>query len=243
MASSTTRLARLLERRARAALGAHLARITFHPFRATAASLPHGAGPVLAGISASAYCTAMPSLPRVALLVALGSLSLAAPRHAAADTPKAAPPAANPVAAPPPVRPAPAAYQISAIRAFLYYHDTGTFDDRDAASGQMTLWNSIIGEGEAKAPSDATLVQVELSGPSFSNIAGALEIVVSAGKKKLVRQKLDAGSFFAEHSPRILIPVLVYDTGCDELQVAVTFTTPDRKKLKKSGVVPFACGE
>jgi hypothetical protein len=204
---------------------------------------PAAAARALAARSASEYCTGMPSRSRIALLVALGSALLAPARHAVADTPKAAAPAAAPVPAPPPVRPAPAAYQISAIRAFLYYHDTGTFDDRDAATGQMALWNTIIGEGEAKAPSDVTLVQVELSGPSFSNISGTLEISVSAGKKKLVRQKLDAGTFFAEHSSRVLIPVLVHGTGCDELQVAVTFTTPDRKKLKKSGVVPFACGE
>jgi hypothetical protein len=184
----------------------------------------------------------MPTPSRVALLVALGTAALASPRSAAADTPKAAAPAASkPAPATPPARPA--SYQISAIRAFLYYHETGTFDDRDAASGQMALWNTIIGEGEAKSPSDATLVQVELSGPSFSNISGALEIVVSAGKQKLVRQKLDAGAFFAEHSQRIFVPVLVHGTGCDELQVAVTFTSPDRKKLKKSNVVPFACGE
>lgn len=181
----------------------------------------------------------MTLLSRAALLIPLCVSLLVGPRLAAADSP--APPKAPAASAAAPAKPA--AYRISAIRAFLYYHDTGTFDERDAASGTMALWNTVIGEGEAKAPSQTTLVQVELSGPSFSNISGALEIVVSAGKQKLVRQKLDAGTFFAEHSPRILIPVLVHGTGCTELKVDVTFTTPEKKKLKKSGDVPFSCGE
>ena len=180
----------------------------------------------------------MTLLSRAALLIPLCVSLLAGPRLAAADSP--APPKG---AAAPAAPAAPAAYRISAIRAFLYYHDTGTFDDRDAASGKVALWNTIIGEGDAKAPSQTTLVQVELSGPSFSNISGTLEIVVSAEKQKLVRQKLDAGGFFAENSPRIVIPVLVHGTGCTELKIDVTFTTPDKKKLKKRGDVPFSCGE
>ncbi len=156
------------------------------------------------------------------------------------------PPAPTPSPKPEPAKPAPPAkpsYQISAIRAFLYYHASGTFDSRDAIAGPFALWNVIIGEGDAKEPSTATLLQIELGGPSFSNISGQVEIVINRESAKPVRHKLDASDFHDGHATRVLVPVLVYDTGCADVKVDVTFTTPEKKKLKKQAVVPFSCGE
>lgn len=161
---------------------------------------------------------------RTAVLI----LALLAPAVAAADTP--APPSAK--------KPA---YGIAAIRAFMYVEETGAIDPRDITQ-QIVLWNTIIGEGDAKGPSSTTMIQVELAGPTFANTTGTLELVVTAGGKKLLKQKLSVGTFFSEGT-KLVLPFVLYDTGCDELAIAATFTTPDKKKVKKTAAVPFACGE
>jgi hypothetical protein len=134
------------------------------------------------------------------------------------------------------------AYGVAAIRAHMVVEETGTIDPRDITQHLM-LWNTIIGEGDAKGPSSTTLIQVELAGPTFANLAsGSLEVVVTTGGKKLFKQKLAIGTFFSEGT-KLVVPFLVYDTGCDELAITATFTTPEKKKLKKTVGVPFACGE
>jgi|SRR5688572_2588843 hypothetical protein len=134
------------------------------------------------------------------------------------------------------------AYGVAAIRAHMVVEESGKIDPRDMTQHLM-LWNTIIGEGDAEGPSSTTLIQVELAGPTFANLAsGSLEVVVTAGGKKLLKQKLAIGTFFSEGT-KLVVPFLVYDTGCDELAITATFTTPEKKKVKKTAGVPFACGE
>ena len=87
------------------------------------------------------------------------------------------------------------------------------------------------------------LLQVELGGPSFSNVVGGLAEVVTAGRKKLLERKLQVGTWFNEHGKKVLLPLMRYDTGCSELAVSVTFSTPDQKKTTRKATVPFACGQ
>jgi hypothetical protein len=62
-------------------------------------------------------------------------------------------------------RPAPP-YKIAAIKALLFYNGKGTFSRDVLAKPDFTLWNTIIGEGDAESPSDATLILVEITGSS-----------------------------------------------------------------------------
>jgi hypothetical protein len=180
------------------------------------------------------------SLLTLALLVGTAGLAAA---DAPAGKPAADKPVDKPADKPVAIRPAPPApYAIAAIRAHMYFQDSGAVGTTDITDGKVALWNTIIGEGDASAPSSATLVYVELSGPTFANVGGTIEVVVTEGKKKRLKQKLDVGTYFNQGT-KVVLPFFVYDTGCDELKVNATFTTPDKKKVKKSATVPFSCGE
>lgn len=139
-------------------------------------------------------------------------------------------------------KPTPPPYGIAAIRAFMFLEESGTIDPRDMTDGKVTLWNTIIGEGDAKGPSSTTVIQVELAGPTFANTSGSLELVVTADGKKLLKQKVGVDTLFSEGA-KLVVPFLVYNTGCDELAITATYTTPGKKKVKKTATVPFSCGE
>ena len=47
---------------------------------------------------------------------------------------------------------------IAAIRAQLYYEETGAFSDDILDRGELALWNTVIGEGDARHASNSTLV-------------------------------------------------------------------------------------
>src|SRR5262245_52812574 len=71
-------------------------------------------------------------------------------------------------------------FAVAGIQAHLFYESSGKVDERDLVSGGVTLWNTIIGEGEANAPSNTTLVIVELSGPAFlTGTKGSLTLVAT----------------------------------------------------------------
>jgi hypothetical protein len=158
---------------------------------------------------------------------------------------KAAKPAGEAKAAPgdAAARPNPAAsYGIAGIRAYLYYHGPGTIGTKDITDSQVALWNTIIGEGDAEHPSNGTMIYVDLVGPSFASTSGSLEVVVKEGKKTLTKQKLDVGLFFSD-GQKLSLPVLVIGTGCDEVSVTATYTTAEKKKVKRTATIAFACGE
>ncbi len=155
----------------------------------------------------------------------------------------AAPAVAQPAAsrpAPPPLPPP--AFQIKGIHAFLYFHKTGTFGDRDLTDGQTALWNTIIGEGDAGMPSTTMLVKVELGGPTFANQDGKVVVVAKVGKKTLAKQTFAIVDYFEEGGHTITLPMLVTGVGCDEITLTATLSGKG-KKGAATAKVPFACGE
>ena len=157
----------------------------------------------------------------------------------AAAAPAVAQPAASRPAPPPLPRPT---FQIKGIHAFLYFHKTGAFGDRDLTDGQTALWNTIIGEGDAEHPATAMLVKVVLTGPSFANQAGKLVVVAKEGKRTLVKQTFPIEDYFEERTPSITLPLLVTGVGCEEITVTATLSGKG-KKGAATAKVPFACGE
>ena len=131
-------------------------------------------------------------------------------------------------------------YSVSAIRAYLYYDDTGeigTVDITRVADGD--LFNTIIGEGLAGRPSNTTLIIVEVYGPSFaSKDVGKLFIKATAdqdqgeGSKQTVvlERSVDLNNYFQEHHRKILVPVFLYQTG--SIPVTVTATLKGGNEAK-----------
>lgn len=137
-------------------------------------------------------------------------------------------------------------FAVAAIHAHLYHESTGEINSTDLLDGKdHALWNTIIGEGEARKPSNAIWVLVDLVGPSFSNAHGALLLKVSDGEKTLLEKTLSLCDWFNEGN-NLVLPFLVYGTGCKKLEITATLQglpnaqvkTPTLKKL-----VLFECGE
>jgi hypothetical protein len=122
----------------------------------------------------------------------------------------------------------------------LYYHQTGVVDDREASG--LALWNTIIGEGDAQGPSSATVVRVTVTGAQTLQ-KGAVEVVVTAGKKKVLKQRVSLDGYSVDAGKPVVVPFVVYDTGCDSLAVSATLYHGRKSIGAKKAVVPFSCGE
>lgn len=169
-------------------------------------------------------------------------LALCAVALAALAAPVAAQPAASRPAPPPPPGPRAPTFQVKGIHAFLYFHKTGGFGDRDLTDGQTALWNTIIGEGDAGLPATSMLVKVEVGGPNFASAPGKLTVVAKAGKKTLAKQTFTLGDYFDEGGQTITLPMLVTGVGCDAVTLTATLAGKGVRGAA-TATVPFACGE
>jgi hypothetical protein len=136
-------------------------------------------------------------------------------------------------------------YSVAAIHVHLYYQSTGEIDTRDLLDGkEHNLWNTIAGVGVARKPSCSVLVLVDLVGPTFAKIDGELAMKATAGETTLLERTLQLGDWYADE--RLVLPFLIYGTGCEKLEISATLQDfPGAKikvgTLKKS--VPFECGD
>ena len=138
-------------------------------------------------------------------------------------------------------------YAIARIEARLFSQGTGELANSDLLDGKdHALWNTIIGEGEATGkPSSVTWVLIELSGPSFAGTPGRLIVSARANKTTLLSQTLTLGTYFNEGN-RLLLPFLVYGTGCAPLEITASLAGIPATKLRGASMtrrVPFKCGE
>ena len=110
------------------------------------------------------------------------------------------------------------------------------------ASGENTLWNTIIGEGGAGAPSNFTLVTVEVVGKDVPIGAVKVQITARGYKRKIVGQRTMDVSIYDE-TTKFLAPLFLYDTGCDEIEITARLLVKGAVKQTMKKVIPFLCGE
>jgi hypothetical protein len=132
--------------------------------------------------------------------------------------------------------------KITAIRAQLYFEGSGKFSDDILASGQNMLWNTIIGEGGAGAPSNFTLVTVEVVGKDVPVGKVHVQITARGYKRKIVAQRTIHVSIYDE-ATKFLAPLWIYDTGCDEIEVTARLIGKGVANTTVKKVIPFKCGE
>ena len=130
---------------------------------------------------------------------------------------------------------------IASVSAHLYYHGSATLESRDLLATQ-TLWNTIIGEGDAAEPSGTTLFKVVLSGVAELT-GGKVELVARAGKKVVSKQRVALDDYVTEKGKTVTVPFLVYGTGCEPLAVSFALTGGKRRLDQRQIAIPFACGE
>lgn len=130
-------------------------------------------------------------------------------------------------------------YRIVALRAYLYLNDSGRFSP--AIPPGASLWNTIIGEGWAGHPSDATLVEATIVGAAGSFEPHRLvRIVVRAGTATALARTIPMP--VVGRSGRTRVAVLVPGTGCKSLHVRATVVGQAEASVRAL-TVPFACGE
>jgi hypothetical protein len=133
--------------------------------------------------------------------------------------------------------------RITALRAYLYYHVKGDFSQQDLLSGHMALWNVIGGAGDADAPSSAilALVTVQHSMRLDRNVP-SVKLSVRYGNRTTSNQTVSLAPF-ANVKGEMHIPFLIYNTGCERLQVTATLLIGSRNLHSLTRTADFKCGE
>lgn len=139
---------------------------------------------------------------------------------------------------------------IQSIKAYLFYNQDergnnagGTMSENIIGNPEFTCWNVIIAEGSAAAPSNNTMVIVEIVSDSAS--------YNSNGKVRLIARNSDGKIVFEQEQSFYMIgsgvlyyaPFILYDSGCEELKLKAELIIEDKVVSEKSAVIPFACGE
>jgi len=137
---------------------------------------------------------------------------------------------------------APVAFGLAGIHAHLFYEPLGKIDERDLVTDKIGLWNTIIGEGDAEAPSSTTMVTVDVAGPSFpTGTKGTISFVAKSEKRLLRRETVKLEEFFSEGS-KLSIPFVVVGTGCGTLKIDVELSMKGSKS-RLSKTLEYPCGE
>ncbi len=136
----------------------------------------------------------------------------------------------------------PSEFTLAGLHAHLFYEPLAQLDERDLVAQEMALWNTIIGEGDAKAPSRTTIVVVDVVGPSFqSGTKGTLTLTARNKMGLLRKETVQLQSFFSEGT-KLSIPFVVVGTGCGSVTIDVALTARGKSsKLRRT--VEYPCGE
>ena len=130
--------------------------------------------------------------------------------------------------------------RITAVRAQLYYEETGTLSD-DVLSREFEFWNTIIGEGDADHASNFTLITVEISGQNVSSDALIAEISATADGKILEQREVPVSLY--DDKVRFYAPLLLYGTGCQKILVSARLLDSGAEISVEQKTIPFECGE
>ena len=138
-------------------------------------------------------------------------------------------------------------YGLSAIRAKLFYENTGEFSRDILADPNIALWNTIIGEGGSGGPSNSTLVIVEVSGPAGDyNQNLKVEFTASyrtngPNRPPTVIKRVVPGGIMNDKG-KFYSGFWLYDTGCSHVNLTARLLgLPRPSTMTKT--IKFECGE
>ena len=134
-------------------------------------------------------------------------------------------------------------YKITAIKALLFFEGSATFSADVLGKPDFAFWNTIIGEGDAGAPSNSTLVLVEVSGRSSGDEVPPVrkvELTATTPRRPLVKRTVEIGSF--GKGGKFHAAFWLYETGCEPVTLVARIIgqTQSSTVTRK---IPFACGE
>jgi hypothetical protein len=131
----------------------------------------------------------------------------------------------------------------------LFYNDTGTFSPPIPENVQLA--NTVIGDGWAGHPSDATFVRVTVAGKprSFLELR-SVHLVVQGGQRDKsgkwhwrypVLDRFDGGGILSDHG-RLVVGFWIPNTGCLPLRLTARLAG-DGTRGSLVRVIPFYCNE
>ena len=133
---------------------------------------------------------------------------------------------------------------IAKIEAHLVYQ----FGDTSAniiGPHPWVLWNTIIGEGEAKRPSRATLVVVVVRGPRTRALPRA-KVRLSISGRWPLRDSMETALVPFDASGVQRVPFHLAHTGCDSLHLIARLMPSSGARASvsaRSADIAFNCGE
>jgi len=132
--------------------------------------------------------------------------------------------------------------KIAGIRAQLYYDAKGTFSDDLLTQKDLSLWNTIIGEGSAGAASTSTFVTVEISGRNLPVGSTKVQITATGNKARVIQRRVMAVDIYDERT-KFFAPFWLYDTGCEAITISARLIGIGAPATVVTKKIPFACGE
>jgi hypothetical protein len=131
-----------------------------------------------------------------------------------------------------------AAARLDAIGVQLFYETTGNLSPNIAPPTSFTLWNTIIGEGDAKEPANDLVITAHLSVPvDEANVNVPLTIKVTKRDGTIVAQRTFKSLFFK--GGRTVKAVFVPDATClGQTKIEALFGSQ-----RKNVTLQLNCGE
>jgi hypothetical protein len=136
---------------------------------------------------------------------------------------------------------------IGAIRAQLWYPNTGRLSRDVLSDKNFVLWNTIIGEGSAEEPSLHTLVTVEIIGkPGEDTAARSVEVVCELtkpirGRKKLLASRTESPQNLGK-TGKWLVPVWINDHPAVPVKVTAALKGQGAV-IRRTATINYSGGE
>lgn len=134
-----------------------------------------------------------------------------------------------------------APYRLTALRAQLFFSQTGALSRDLLSRRDLSLWNTIIGEGNGGGASSQVLVVAEVTGEAGSyEDARRVELTARAGGKVLVQRTEELGVLSAQGKG--YVGFWLYDVGCERVTLRARIVGQPQQAVR-TAVIPFECGE
>lgn len=138
-------------------------------------------------------------------------------------------------------------FKITALRAKLFYESSGAFSKDILADPNISLWNTIIGEGDAGGASSSTLIIVEVTGkPGAYESTCKIEFTATYkqngqnSRETVVRRTTETG--ILNTNGKFYAAFWLYETGCYPVKLAARLIGQTQPSVIKR-TINFQCGE
>ena len=126
------------------------------------------------------------------------------------------------------------AVEVSSIEVRLFYNGSGTFSEDIIDNKEFILWNTIIGEGSAKEPSDRFYIKVKIAGSVDTYSDETINLLVQSKETGKVLYSEKFNRFLFSKSGTTYRAIMLADYNCEPLIISVG---------KVSKLLEFHCGE